>query len=217
MKVSIEGTAKLENGGISIPFHVNDGKQDKVINLPFRADMMPGNIWESMLAAMTIGDPHKIRYSVKDEDDKMILPSQRGKSKERFPDGLAVFGINGSVFWLYRGKVVETIDMERLSDEEQKLEVANVVLKHEKRYTLLRRQQEAYARIENTDAARRERIPDDVRLFVWQRDEGKCVKCGGTEKLEFDHIIPVAKGGSNTERNIQLLCEACNRAKGTNL
>ena len=119
--------------------------------------------------------------------------------------------------WLYRGKVVRTSDTAYLSDEEQKLEVVNAVLKHEKRYTQLRRQQEAYARIEHTDAARRERIPDDVRLFVWQRDEGKCVKCGGTERLEFDHIVPVAKGGSNTERNVQLLCEACNRSKGTNI
>jgi hypothetical protein len=91
------------------------------------------------------------------------------------------------------------------------------VLGYEKRYTQLRRQQEAYARIENTDAARRERIPENVRLFVWQRDEGKCVKCGGTERIEFDHIVPVARGGSNTERNIQLLCETCNRAKGINI
>jgi 5-methylcytosine-specific restriction endonuclease McrA len=52
-----------------------------------------------------------------------------------------------------------------------------------------------------------------VRLFVWQRDRGKCVQCGSRERLEFDHIIPVIASGSNTKRNIQLLCESCHRPK----
>lgn len=59
----------------------------------------------------------------------------------------------------------------------------------------------------------RQPISDDVKTFVWQRDRGKCVKCSGNEKLEFDHVIPFSKGGSNTERNLQLLCEKCNREK----
>ena len=59
----------------------------------------------------------------------------------------------------------------------------------------------------------RDTIPGDVKMYVWKRDSGKCVKCGSQEKLEFDHIIPVSKGGSNTARNIQLLCEKCNRSK----
>lgn len=60
-------------------------------------------------------------------------------------------------------------------------------------------------------------ISDDVKEFVWRRDQGKCVKCGSSEKLEFDHIIPFSKGGSNTARNIQLLCEKCNRSKHDNI
>jgi 5-methylcytosine-specific restriction endonuclease McrA len=59
----------------------------------------------------------------------------------------------------------------------------------------------------------REAIPSTVRREVWRRDEGKCRKCGSRKNLEYDHIIPVAEGGSNTARNIELLCEACNRAK----
>ncbi|MBF0103144.1 MAG: HNH endonuclease, partial [Desulfobacterales bacterium] len=38
-------------------------------------------------------------------------------------------------------------------------------------------------------------------------------RCGSRENLEYDHIIPVSKGGSNTARNIELLCEKCNREK----
>jgi Holliday junction resolvasome RuvABC ATP-dependent DNA helicase subunit len=69
----------------------------------------------------------------------------------------------------------------------------------------------------NPSTTGRELIPTDVMMFVWQRDKGRCVKCGGQEKLEYDHIIPISKGGSNTERNIKLLCEHCNRSKGANI
>lgn len=52
---------------------------------------------------------------------------------------------------------------------------------------------------------------------VWRRDQGKCVNCGSNKKLEFDHIIPVSKGGSSGYRNVQLLCENCNRRKSARI
>lgn len=63
----------------------------------------------------------------------------------------------------------------------------------------------------------RKSLPNSVKLLVWDRDKGRCVQCGRDEDLEYDHIIPVSKGGSNTENNIQLLCVVCNRSKGANL
>lgn len=60
-------------------------------------------------------------------------------------------------------------------------------------------------------------ISQKVKDQVWTRDNGRCVKCGSTESLEFDHIIPFSKGGSNTYRNIQLLCEKCNREKSDSI
>lgn len=56
-------------------------------------------------------------------------------------------------------------------------------------------------------------ISQEVKDLVWNRDGGKCVQCSSNARLEFDHIIPFSKGGSNTYRNIQLLCEECNRKK----
>lgn len=65
--------------------------------------------------------------------------------------------------------------------------------------------------------ARSRRIPQDVKDKVWNRDGGKCVECGSNQNLEFDHIIPFSKGGANTYRNLQLLCESCNRSKSDSI
>ena len=59
----------------------------------------------------------------------------------------------------------------------------------------------------------RHSIPTDLRRIVWNRDDGKCVKCGSKENIHYDHIIPVSKGGSTTEKNLELLCQQCNLSK----
>ncbi len=57
-------------------------------------------------------------------------------------------------------------------------------------------------------------IPSSVKLVVWKRDKGRCVICGSTDNLHFDHIIPYSKGGSSlVPENIQLLCARHNLAK----
>ena len=65
--------------------------------------------------------------------------------------------------------------------------------------------------------ARRASIPREVKVLVWQRDQGRCVECGSQASLEFDHVIPLSWGGSDNARNLQLLCETCNRRKGASL
>ena len=57
-------------------------------------------------------------------------------------------------------------------------------------------------------------IPSKVKMEVWKRDGGKCVKCGETKNLHFDHDLPFAKGGTSlTAKNVRLLCMKHNLQK----
>jgi hypothetical protein len=54
-------------------------------------------------------------------------------------------------------------------------------------------------------------IPAHIKKEVYLRDEGKCVLCGSTHNLNYDHIIPYSLGGKSTLENIRLLCFNCNQ------
>jgi 5-methylcytosine-specific restriction endonuclease McrA len=43
---------------------------------------------------------------------------------------------------------------------------------------------------------------------------GKCLRCGKTERLCFDHVDPLSLGGPNSLANGQPLCIGCNTSKG---
>src|SRR6266702_4010266 len=61
-------------------------------------------------------------------------------------------------------------------------------------------------------------IPAEVKRTVWTRDGGCCRwplasggVCGSTTRLEFDHIVPLARGGTSTVSNLRVLCDAHNQ------
>jgi len=66
-------------------------------------------------------------------------------------------------------------------------------------------------------ATRRERISADVRRAVFERDGGRCVHCGSSFDIQFDHVIPFSLGGAATAENLQVLCSQCNKRKGASL
>lgn len=63
-------------------------------------------------------------------------------------------------------------------------------------------------------------IPFKTKMRVVRRDNYTCQHCGKhlhDNEVEFDHIIPLAKGGSSEEHNIRLTCFDCNRDKSDNV
>ena len=69
-------------------------------------------------------------------------------------------------------------------------------------------------KIEELNLEHNRLIPTSVKVSVYARDKGRCVKCGSNKNLHYDHILPFSKGGSSTTvDNIQLLCAKCNLQK----
>lgn len=78
--------------------------------------------------------------------------------------------------------------------------------------------------------AKRKTIGRAVKRLVYDKHSGTCAVCGQKTTMNLkdcsfggrkapahiDHIIPVSKGGGNSENNLQLLCHRCNCAKRDN-
>jgi serine/threonine protein kinase len=52
-------------------------------------------------------------------------------------------------------------------------------------------------------------LPKEIQKAVWDRDQGACSLCGGTDKLKFKPIVPFAQGGDESADNIHLICQPC--------
>lgn len=67
---------------------------------------------------------------------------------------------------------------------------------------------------------RRRRLTKEEKAHVWIKAGKKCRYCGvpiprpGSRSAHYDHVKPLAQGGSNRLDNIVLACRACNLKKG---
>lgn len=62
----------------------------------------------------------------------------------------------------------------------------------------------------------REPLPDHVRLAVIRRDDARCKNCGTWCRymdIEIDHILPRSAGGSDSTKNLRVLCRYCNQER----
>lgn len=66
------------------------------------------------------------------------------------------------------------------------------------------------------DDSKRRTFSQAERNDVYANDEGRCAICGKFVRFDeftVDHIIPLAKGGTNEMSNLQCSCVTCNRIK----
>lgn len=138
------------------------------------------------------------------QNGKFHKAAQETKASLRPPERVRVYEKIHTGIWAYNG-VFHLIDSWQETDQHRRVFKFRLVAVEGG---------EDFTAPPTVDPARRRIIPTSVKLAVWKRDKGQCVKCGAKNELHFDHDLPWSKGGTSlTEDNVQLLCARHNLQK----
>lgn len=75
----------------------------------------------------------------------------------------------------------------------------------------LRREAEARRRARKAGATGH--VSAEDMLAISSAWGAECLRCGTSEDLQWDHVVPLARGGSHCISNLQRLCRSCNEIK----
>jgi hypothetical protein len=134
----------------------------------------------------------------------LFMQAARAYREGKDPERVRVYEKIKSGIWVYNGVFLLT-DASREESDNRQIFKFRLELEDEEVPSPLR---------EPGDLPHNRMIPTEVKLAVWKRDGGQCVKCHSQDNLHFDHVIPFSRGGSSlVAENIQLLCARHNLAK----
>lgn len=167
--------------------------------------------------AVIVYEGHDIRRSRGGPDPKTAdqelrhpggSPTQNGRFFEAAKSGQEVVRVYEKLLagvWVYNGAFLLTAAWGEVSSDRRvfkfRLELT------EESETSLPLQQKEPSRV----------IPSPVKRRVWERDGGKCVLCGESDELHFDHDVPFSRGGASNVDNVRLLCARHNLSKGAKI
>lgn len=73
---------------------------------------------------------------------------------------------------------------------------------------------DALERLADGVVGARQAVSDAIRQEIFERDGGRCIYCGSSDRLTLDHDLPVSRGGLSTLSNLDACCLTCNIVKG---
>jgi hypothetical protein len=155
-----------------------------------------------------VGQPLEYPSGAPTQNGKFFQAAQDFKSGRREPERVRVYEKIHTGIWSYNG-VFHLVDSWQERDEYRSVCKFRLVAVEG---------EEDFSAPPAVNPTRRRIIPTAVKLAVWKPDGGKCVKCGATDELHFDHDLPWSKGGTSlTEANVQLLCARHNLEKSDHI
>ncbi|MCR9173461.1 MAG: HNH endonuclease [bacterium] len=163
-------------------------------------------------------EEQKERERKEREELERKLEDERKKQNEEFEKKQKLIDLEKQKKILEEKRQQDKIARQERIDREYKERIKRDLLRKEREKELASeaiKELEAEGKLSKDHFKKHDRkpIPSHIKQAVWKRDREQCVNCGSQKDLEFDHIVPVSKGGSNSLKNIQLLCLSCNRTK----
>ena len=119
-------------------------------------------------------------------------------------------------------RMLQTLIKNTGFDTFMKIRYSGIKLLLDKGYTMESiREKLKYSKRDDLNRLMKEKIRGDIsnskRMRILKKANFRCQLCGADatdRKLHIDHIIPISKGGTSKEDNLQILCSYCNQGKG---
>jgi hypothetical protein len=152
----------------------------------------------------SVDQPEFIRPGSRTDNGKFHEAAQNYRQGLRSPEKVKVYEKIRNGIWSYNG-LFDLIDSWQEADGDR----------HVFKFKLIPAENTELGNAAHSEITEPQRmIPNTVKREVWKRDNGRCVKCGATTELHFDHVIPYSRGGTSLSAdNIQLLCARHNLEK----